>query len=167
MFIRRSHLLAIPCNWQPISLKWRLAKKASQNHMQSQFVKVSYYRKPAQRSDALRVSAIGHIEMPEHFTSLHELRKGTQADLYWDSETQAIAIVFAPKSAASAFPIFAIEFGSASIPARSFFRVNGLDPVHVAGEYRYKMKTAKEVGITDVAAEHEVYIITLDVEHRL
>jgi hypothetical protein len=135
--------------------------------MRSQFVKVAVYREPALRSDALRISAIGHIEVPAHFVPIHNLRNSTKADLYWDSEAQAIAIVFTSENATSAFSIFFTGPETARISARSFFTDNNIEPVDVAGEYRYEVKTAKEVGIADVAAEREVYILALDAEHRL
>lgn len=110
----------------------------------------------------MAISPKGRIGTSAGFAAQHGITKSMRADLYWDAKSHAIAISFVPKDVQSAFPTIVAANGSVAIPHTArFFGVNGMDAAQVAARYPFEVRTAKAVGITDKAADAEVFIIAL------
>jgi hypothetical protein len=111
--------------------------------------------------DSVAVNPKGSISMAAGFAREHGIGKSMRAQLYWDAEHHMVAISFVPHDDKSAFPTFVADSGRVTIPAQRFFKLNGMDAARVAARYPFEVKTAKAVGVTDIASDSKMFVFAL------
>jgi hypothetical protein len=109
--------------------------------------------------EGISVTQAGRIGLPKFFLTTQGIQPGTKAYLYWDEESQAIAIEFTQQGDATAFPIVFTQGYGAFITARRFFQAHGLKTDAHAGRYAYVRKTGAAIGLLE--ARSSVFVIRL------
>jgi hypothetical protein len=109
--------------------------------------------------DGVSVTKAGRIGLPRFFLTTHGIQHGTKANLYWDSDTRAIAIEFTQQVDATVFPIVFTQRYGAFISARRFFRIHSLNVDAHVGRYPYARETGEAIGLPEAASE--VFVVRL------
>ncbi len=125
-------------------------------------MKYSFQRSPYSKLrviDSISITKAGRIGLSKFFIATQDVQRGTRANLYWDSENQAIAIDFTRMDDPTAFPIIFTQQYGAFINANKFFRANGLDPSTYKGRYFYSRQDGKAIGIPE--ATSNTFIVPL------
>jgi hypothetical protein len=114
---------------------------------------------PGRAIDGVSITKAGRIGLSKFFITTQGVRRGTKAYLYWDSDSQAIAIDFTQTNDPAAFPITFTQQYGAFVSAGRFFRANSLDPRVHKGRYAYSCLDGETLGIAD--ATSNVFIVRL------
>lgn len=108
--------------------------------------------------DGLSITAAGRIGLPKYFLTKHRIPRESRANLYWDAETQTLAIEFTHKADAATYPLSFTQRYGGFINAARFFRNQHLKPKEYMGRYSYTVSTGSDVGI---ATNAQVFIVDL------
>ena len=125
-------------------------------------MKYSFQKSPYTQTrviDGISITKAGRIGLSKFFITTQDIQRAMRANLYWDSENQAIAIGFTRTHDPASFPIVFTQKYGAFINANRFFRANGLDPSACKGRYSYSHQDGEAIGIPE--ATSSIFIVPL------
>ena len=125
--------------------------------MTNNFKRVNYSPRTKGFDGSLNLSKSGRIGLNSHFVETYNVTSKNRAALYWDDDTNRIAITSNVDTIA--YPIGTTGGKPTYINAARFFKINGIDPSEHVGLYKYDVTSARKSGIADV--ETDVFILTL------
>jgi hypothetical protein len=108
--------------------------------------------------DFLSITSAGRIGLSKYFLTKHRIQRNCQANLYWDAETQTLAVEFTHEAEAAGHPTCFTQRYGGFINAARFFRNQQLKPRDYAGRYPYAVSQGLDVGI---ATNARVFIVSL------
>lgn len=104
--------------------------------------------------ERITITKSNSIGFPQKFYTDNGIGKYKYVVFYWDKDNMSIGINFCNNDEEkNKFKIMHIGYGG-SVIARSFFRVNNIDPAVYHGKYEWEKKNIEGIG--------ELYIITLN-----
>lgn len=108
--------------------------------------------------DGISITAAGRIGLSKYFVTKHHIQRKVRANLYWDAESQVLAIEFTVEAAPAAHPVSFTQRYGGFINAARFFKNQQIKPQDYVGRYPYSVSHGPDVGI---ATNAHVFIMNL------
>ena len=110
--------------------------------------------KLAETSDHLTILKSGFIRLSNAIVAERRITPSTRASLFWDDESNSLAIVLTDGQSPGSFPLRIFPPGRANtvpryIDAQRFFRTSGINPGKCCGGYKYDVASTRDAGISE------------------
>ena len=131
------------------------------NDMDKQYNFMKFEGRNTRTEDRITITKSFSIGFPTRFYQDNAIRKYKYAVLFWDSNNKAIGVHFSNnEDEKSRFSILHSKKGyGGSVVARSFFRVNDIDPEAFHGRYTWDKKNIEGIG--------DIFIIELIAKKKI